>query len=306
VAPVPLIVDVDTGIDDALALLYAVASNEVELVAVTAVAGNVDADRAARNSLAVLELAGIGDVEVAAGGGGHPGPVGRHGPTGLGHGTLPAPSRAVASRSAAALIAAEARARSGELLLVATGPLTNVAEALTIAPELPRLLRTLTIGGGAYASARAETNVRNDPAAARAVFDAFTGAPTLPVCVGLDVTERARITTEDIAWLREARGDDAIARFVADAVSFAIERYEREGGGVGAPLLDPLTLAIAIDEGLALLEPMHVAVDNRGVTTIDPTPAHNARVATGVNGKAFVARFLEWLASLPTRPARPR
>jgi purine nucleosidase len=295
-----LIIDCDTGIDDALALLYAIASPEVQLVAVTTVGGNVGAERAARNSLSVLELAGVTDVEVAVGGGGRGDRTGRHGPAGLGHATLPDPSRAAASRTAARTIVDEARARPGELVLVATAPLTNVARALTIDPELPHLLGGVTIGGGAYGPGTSgpETNMRIDPGAARAAFDAFRGGPVLPMCVGLDVTERTRITARDIAWLRDARGNDAIARFVDDAASFAIDRFARERGFDGAPLHDPMAVAATIDPASIRLEPGRVDVDETGLTTFHPSDDANARVARDVDADAFTRRVLERLAAV--------
>jgi purine nucleosidase len=312
VAPVPLILDVDTGIDDALAVLFAIASPEIDLIAVTAVTGNVSARQAALNSLAVLELAGVTDVEVARGASGPAGErplAGGHGPRGLGGAELPAPTAAVSARRSAHLIAEEARARPGELLLVATGPLSNVAAALALEPELPSLLRGLTIGGGAYTTSVVETNMRIDPTAARAVFGSFTQAARLPVCVGLDVTERVRITSRDLDGLGAARGSDDLARFVNDAASFAIERYERGGDPDGAPLHDPLALAIAIDGRLAELRPARVAVAPDGMTAADLTAdaaRTNARVAIAVDAEVAKARILQRLGSVATRPARSR
>ena len=144
-ARVPLLLDVDTGIDDAMALLYAAASPEAELVAVTCVAGNVPVDQVAANTLAVLELAGRPDVEVAVG---REGPILRplrtaedtHGPKGVGHAVLPPARTDVSPRSGVDLIVEEARSRPGELTLVTLGPLTNLAAALQVEPDLPRVL----------------------------------------------------------------------------------------------------------------------------------------------------------------------
>jgi purine nucleosidase len=313
VAPVPLILDVDTGIDDALALLYALASPEVELIGATAVSGNVSAHRAAENTRAVLSLAAADRVEVARGPTAPPAhdrdSATRHGPQGIGNAVLPAPLQRAGSRRAARLIADEARRRPGDVMLVATGPLSNVAAALVLEPELPTLLRSLAIGGGAYGPAArdAETNMRIDPDAARAVFAAFTDAPVLPTCVGLDESERARITRRDLVQLRSSRGDDAIMRFVDDATSFAIDRYARERGFDGAPMHDPLALAIAIDEDLGNLQPARVEVGLDGHTVAETDGVHaNARVARAVDVDRFMARFLERIGSLPTRPRRPR
>src|SRR3954468_24013920 len=135
----PLIIDVDTGIDDSLGLLYAAATPDAELVAVTCVGGNVDARQVERNTRSVLELAGRTDVEVALG---RDRPLVKavettpetHGPQGLGHAELPPPSRPVSDRHAADVIVDEARRLPGEITLVTCGPLTNLALAVLREP----------------------------------------------------------------------------------------------------------------------------------------------------------------------------
>ena len=180
---IPILVDCDTGIDDSLALLYAAASPECELVAVTCTAGNVDARQVARNTRAVLELAGRSDVEVAIG---RETPLERplvttpetHGPLGLGYAELPPPSAPLSPRFGPDVIVEEARRRPGELTLVTLAPLTNVALAVLREPALPRLLRRVVIMGGSYRSPgntapTTEWNVSVDPESARIVFEAF-------------------------------------------------------------------------------------------------------------------------------------
>ncbi len=138
----PLILDVDTGIDDSLALLYVAASPDAELVAVTCVSGNIDGAQVAINTRAVLELAGRTDVEVALG---REVPLVRqlettpetHGPQGLGHAVLPPPSRPLSERHGVDVIVEEVRRRPGEIVLVTLGPLTNLALALEKEPGLP-------------------------------------------------------------------------------------------------------------------------------------------------------------------------
>src|SRR5690349_9206671 len=153
-----LILDVDTGIDDALALLYACASPDADLVAVTCIGGNVEARQVAENTLAVLELAGRGDVPVWLG---SETPLRKalatspetHGPRGLGYAELPAPSAGLAEGHAADRIVELARARPGELTLVTLGPLTNLALALEREPALPSLLHRWVLMGGVYLGA---------------------------------------------------------------------------------------------------------------------------------------------------------
>lgn len=326
-APIPLILDVDTGVDDALALLYAVASPEVELLAATCVMGNVGIEDVVRNTLAVLELAGRDDVEVARGA---PRPLVRdhapfpvvHGDRGLGRADPPPAAREASEREAPRLIVETARERPGQVLLVATGPLTNVAMALAEEPRLPELLRGFAIMGGAFdhlgnVTPSAEANVWVDPDAASAVFRGFSGAEEerLPVCVGLDVTERVRMSRADVDDVTAAAPGSPVGRFLREAVPFYIEFYDRWGEPSGAAMHDPLALAIAIDPGLATLVTTRVEVEiegtwTRGETVADlrslrrspwPTgwePAENARIATDVDGRGFLDRFLGRLRSL--------
>jgi purine nucleosidase len=230
---IPLLLDVDTGIDDALALLYACASPEVEIVAVTCVGGNVNVRQVEANTRAVLELAGRADVPV------HPGPDGplvkppafsteTHGPQGLGYAELPAPSRPLESTPAAERIVELARERPGGLLLVTLGPLTNLALALEREPSLPSLLRGWVLMGGAFrlpgnTTPTAEWNVHVDPDAAKACFAAWgrssgeagaadgagaarAPAPNRPVALGLDFTERVRFRPEHLRHLAVRAG----------------------------------------------------------------------------------------------------
>jgi purine nucleosidase len=240
-AGIHLLVDCDTGIDDSLALLYAVASPECDLVAVTCTAGNVEARQVAENTRAVLELAGRPEVEVAIG---REAPLARalvttpetHGPRGIGYAELPPTTMPLSVRYGPDLIVEEARRRPGELTLVTLGPLTNVALAVLREPELPRLLRRLVIMGGSYRSPgntapTTEWNVNVDPESAKIVFEAFgpgqvdagtsladaasgVGAadpagsthPARPIALGLDVTERARMLPEHLAALAARAG----------------------------------------------------------------------------------------------------
>jgi purine nucleosidase len=183
---IPLLLDVDTGIDDSLALLYACGSPEAELVAVTCVGGNVDARQVAENTRAVLELAGRDDVEVALG---RETPLVRplvttpetHGARGIGYAVLPEPRRPLSDRHAADLIIAEARRRPGEITLVTLGPATNLAVAVLREPELPLLLRRWVLMGGSYRSPgntapTTEWNVSVDPDAMKVALAAFAAA----------------------------------------------------------------------------------------------------------------------------------
>jgi purine nucleosidase len=312
-----LILDVDTGIDDSLALLYAAASPDAELVAVTCVSGNIEARQVAINSRAILELAGRTDVEVALG---REVPLIRpiettpetHGPQGLGHAKLPPPGQPLSSRHAVDLIIDEARLRPGEITLVTLGPLTNLALAVMREPDLPRLLRGYTLMGGAYGvsgntTPTTEWNIHCDPEAAAIVFrawgDAVAADPTIPrpVALGLDVTEGARVVPEDVVRLARragstpddsialARGEDPmlatrsvasnpIVRYIADALRFYMEFHARYDGFYGAFIHDPLAVATALDRGLVTTEPLHVDVETRGALTTGMTVADRRRL----------------------------
>ena len=308
---VPLILDVDTGIDDSLALLYAAASPEAELVAVTCVGGNVDAHQVERNTRSVLELAGRTDVEVALG---RDRPLVKaiettpetHGPQGLGHAELPPPSRPLSDRNGVDLIVDEARARPGEITLVTLGPLTNLALALLREPALPRLLKGWTLMGGAYrlpgnTAPTTEWNIHCDPDAAKIALTAWGESATehghpRPVALGLDVTEQAKILPDHVVDLARAAGsspDDSLAlargedpmlatrsvasnpivRYVADALRFYMEFHARYDGFYGAFIHDPLAVAAALDPSLIRTQAVTVDIELGGTLTTGETVA---------------------------------
>jgi purine nucleosidase len=316
-ARIPLIIDVDTGIDDSLALLYAAASPEAEIVATTCVSGNVPARQVGINTRAILELAGRTDVEVALG---REIPLVRqletteetHGPQGLGHAELPPPSRPLSDRHAVDLILEEARRRPGELTLITLGPLTNLAIALLREPGLPRLLKGYTLMGGAFgvpgnSTPTNEWNIHCDPDAAKIVFRAWADAreadPTIPrpLALGLDVTEKARILPDDVVRLARragstpddsialARGEDPmqatrsvasnpIVRYIADALRYYMEFHLRYDGFYGAFIHDALAVAAALDRSLVATEALYVDVETRGELTTGMTVADRRRL----------------------------
>jgi purine nucleosidase len=321
-----LILDVDTGIDDSLALLYAVASPAADLVAVTCVSGNVEARQVATNTLAVLELAGRTDVEVAIG---REVPLERplettpetHGPAGTGYAELPPPRRPVSDRHGVDVIVDAARERPGETTLVTLGPLTNLAVALEREPSLPRLLGRHVLMGGAFGAQgnttpTTEWNIHCDPEAARLCFrawgDAIAADSTIPrpVALGLDVTERARIRPEHVVALARragstpdeelaAGGQDPLApgrsvaansliRFLADALRWYFEFHDRYDGFYGAFIHDPLAVAAALDPRLITTEPLYVDVETRGELTTGMTVA-DRRHLTGKPANLDVA-----------------
>ena len=350
-APVPLILDVDTGIDDAMALLYAAGSPDAEIVAVTCVAGNVDAKQVAENTQAVLELAGRPDIEVALG---REVPLVRplettpetHGPRGLGYAELPPATNALSRRHASDLIAEEARRRPGEVTLVTLGPLTNLAVALQREPALPRLLKGWVLMGGSYRSPgntapTSEWNIHVDPEAAKAAFDAWEAAARegtpRPLALGLDVTERAKITPEHVVALARRAGstpDDSIAlargeqpmhatrsvagnplvRFIADALRFYMEFHSRNDGFYGAFIHDPFAVAAALDRSLVRTEALTVDIELHGTLTSGETVTDwrrswkrppNLDVAVEGDAARFLDRFVERVGDLAARVVSP-
>jgi purine nucleosidase len=227
--PSPILVDCDTGIDDSLALLYAAASPDCELVAVTCTAGNVALPQVAENTRAVLELAGRPDVEVAVG---REKPLQRalvttpetHGPRGIGYAELPPARMPLSPRPGSELIVEEARRRPGELTLVTLAPLTNVALALRAEPRLPALLRRMVVMGGSYRSPgntapTTEWNVSCDPEAVKEVFDAFaraaagaSGAPEGSAGPGGSTGPDGSIQTERLAGPEGSAGPEGPSR----------------------------------------------------------------------------------------------
>jgi purine nucleosidase len=328
--PIPTIIDCDTGIDDALALLYAVASPEMDLLAVTCVSGNVEARQVSQNTRALLELAGRGDVEVALG---REVPLVRelmttpetHGPRGVGYAELPPAVAPVSRRHAADLIIEEAHRRPGEVLVITLGPLTNLAVAVLREPELPTLLRGLVMMAGSYRSPgntapTSEWNVAVDPEAMQVVLRAFGGpdAAYQPRALGLDVTERAKFEPHHMEALLSRGGGagNPVMRFVDDALRFYMEVHSRFDGFYGAHIHDALAVAAALDPALVRYEALPVDVELGGALTTGETVTDwrrrwgkppNLEIAVDADIPAFFGRFIERVGSLAaTQPGVAR
>jgi inosine-uridine nucleoside N-ribohydrolase len=301
--PIPIVLDCDPGHDDAIALLLALGSPEVELRGVTTVAGNQTIEKTTANAIRVLELAGREEVEVAAGAGR---PLVRepfvaayvHGETGLDGSELP-PARGEPVGQHAVDFLAE---RVGGITLVATGPLTNVALLLARYPEVRP--ERIVLMGGAIAEGNvtpaAEFNVWADPEAAKRVF-----ASGLDVTmVGLDVTHRALVRTEHKERLRAA---GRVGRTVAELLDF-YDRFHREVYGFdGSPIHDAVALAYAFRPDLLETRELNVEVDCeselcRGRTVVDVWRRSgretNAKVAVEIDSAAFVELLVARVGSL--------
>jgi inosine-uridine nucleoside N-ribohydrolase len=295
--PIPIVLDVDTGIDDALAIALAVESPEVDLLAVTTVAGNVDIVRTTDNTLRVLHWLGATDVPVHRGASRplikpHQDAAHVHGTNGLGNAQLPESPAGVAQLKGPAAIVRSATDRPGETTLVCVGPLTNLAIALNVEPELPRLLRRLVIMGGAYfnpgnITPHAEFNIFVDPEAAEQVFAAPFPAMT---AVGLDASHQAALSRA--LWERAG----ASSTKAAGLLSQTYRATYLDRGLDAAYLHDPLALALAFDPSLAAYQTGRVTVtldgDERGRTVFHPAPS-GAEIASTVDVERFRALFAE-------------
>jgi inosine-uridine nucleoside N-ribohydrolase len=298
-----ILLDCDPGHDDAIALLLALASPDVELLGVTTVGGNQTLEKTTANALRVLELAGRAEIPVAAGAGR---PLVRepfvaayvHGETGLDGPDLPSPEGRPVEEHALDFLAE----RVAGATLVATGPLTNVALLLAARPEARP--ERLVLMGGAIAEGNvtpaAEFNIWADPEAAARVF-----ASGLHVTmVGLDVTHRALLTPAHADRLRSA---GRIGRVVAELLDFYAVFHREVYGFDGAPIHDAVALAHAFRPELLELEHLNVEIDCesslcRGRTVVDlwrrTGREPNAHVAVGIDSEAFIDLLLERLSAL--------
>jgi purine nucleosidase/pyrimidine-specific ribonucleoside hydrolase len=314
------VIDTDPGIDDALALVLALSSPDVEIVGITTVGGNVLVDQATTNTLRILaatEPAALPRVARGA-----DAPLKRplvtahhiHGDDGLGNldrfvdpegrPRYPRSDHALEMRDGADLILDLAHRYRDELAIVALGPLTNLAVALERDRRVLSRVGRLVVMGGAVAvpgnvTPGAEFNFYVDPEAAAAVFDAG-----LPIhLVPLDVTKQVVLSQAELAR-RLAASPSSLGRFVADFSlhGFAVGSHER-----GIILHDPLAMGVALDPTLVGFEELHVEIEcegrvTRGVSLADrrAIPSHrkrrpNCRVATTVDARRFLALFLDRL-----------
>lgn len=269
--------DCDTGVDDALALTLLLHHDELDLVGIGTVSGNISAAEAAANTTALLALAGCDSIPVAVGAhdpiaGSYDGGAPHvHGANGVGDVVLEAGAVPV-EESAAEMLVRLARAHEGGLEVVAIGPLTNLALALEIEPRLPELVARLTIMGGAVwapgnITPVAEANIYNDAEAARAVL----GAGFRVVLVPLDVTMQHEFSDAEVELFGAA--PHPLPRAIGGMLTFYLGFYEAVSGVRRSPLHDPLAALVAGDPHLAT-EVREVALevplsgDDRGRTVV--------------------------------------
>ncbi|MDF2415291.1 pyrimidine-specific ribonucleoside hydrolase RihA [Aeromonas sp. 1HA1] len=304
----PVILDCDPGHDDAIALILALASPELNVLAVTTSAGNQTPDKTLNNALRILTLLGRDDIPVAAGA---PKPLARaliiadnvHGESGLDGPTLPDPAFAPQAMTGLELMAKCLRKSPAPVTLVPTGPLTNIALLLAAHPELkPNIARIVLMGGAAGAgnwTPAAEFNIYVDPQAADMVFK--SGIP-ITMC-GLDVTHEAQVMDEDIERVRAI--SNPVAQCVAGLLDFfMIYHRDPKWGFTGAPLHDPCTIAWLLAPELFHGVECRVDIETCGTHTTGMTvvdrygltgkPA-NALVLQGLDRSGFIDLLVERL-----------
>jgi purine nucleosidase len=297
----PVILDVDTGVDDALAIAYAARSPELELIALTTCFGNITVEEATRNSLKILELLGK-DIPVVPGA---DKPLKRekkkeyarhvHGSDGLGNALRSAPAGKASGNNAAEFIIEQIKKRPHEITIISVGPLTNLALAIEQAPEIAGLAGEVIVMGGALdvpgnVTPAAEANVYSDPEAAELVLQ----SGIMPTLVGLDVTLKTLLPRAELsAWRAQ---NTEIGRFFAEMTEFYMDFYESQYPGIGGCALhDPLAVGVAVDRSFVRTVPRHVQVVTEGPELGRTKPSDqkaNAQAAVEVDAERFVRHFL--------------
>lgn len=310
-----VILDTDPGVDDAMAILFALRSPEVQLCAITTVYGNGGVENTTANALKILEVGNRPDIPVVSGAArpllhdyhGHGSIV--HGDDGLGNTNLPPPRSRPLNERAASYLVDQIMTNPGDITLIAIGPLTNIALAVALEPAIAENVREVIIMGGAVdhrgnASPLAEANIHNDAAAAHIVFQA--GWPL--TMIGLNVTHQTIITPDYLARLKAA--DRGVTDFIVEISDFYFKAYQRWGQVPGFPVHDSSAMAYAIDPSLFESEQLYVDVhvsadgakdrangqtraDWRGQWGLPP----NVNVCTKVDNERFLELYYQRLTA---------
>ena len=309
--PKRIILDTDPGIDDALAILLAIASPELSLEGLSVVHGNCSLEQATRNGLSILELANASHIPLAKG---CELPLVQpsqlapetHGNTGLGYAKLPEPRIKPTVQHGCDFLIEQVMSNPGEITLVAIGPLTNVALAMRKEPKFAKSLKELVIMGGAIrhegnTTALAEFNTYVDPHAAHIVY--HSGAPI--TLVPMDVSYQCILTASDVERLLKLASP--LPKFIKAATDFYMEYHDSYQGIKGCVINDPLALALTFAPELCDYEHLPVDVDISGGVSMGKTFADfynyqkkpaNMRVALGVRQRDFIELFMERMERL--------
>jgi ribosylpyrimidine nucleosidase len=294
-----IILDVDPGHDDAAAIMLAAAAPNLDLRAITVVAGNQTLEKTVRNACNVCTVAGIRGIPVAAG---MSRPMVReaitaaeiHGQTGLDGPHFGEPTVPLDSRHAVDLIIELLMKSAGDITLVPTGPLTNIAMAMRKEPKILQKIEQIVLMGGSYqlgnVTPAAEFNIYADPEAAHIVFT--SGRPI--TMMGLDLTRQALATKEEVSRIRSLGNRAAI--LFSELMEFFSKTQREVFGWEAPPLHDPTTIAWLIDPTCIETKPMHVVIELKGEQTYGRTccdyfgitkRAPNAQVATKLDFRKF-------------------
>ena len=306
--PIPVVIDCDTGVDDAMALFYGLLSPGIDIVAIGCVWGNIPAPVATTNTLRILEVMDRPDIPVALGlnkpllGPEWDLTKGVHGLDGQGNTNLPPPTLKPTGESAAEQIVRLAHERPGELTLLPVGPMTNVAAALLLDPGIAKLYKQVVLMGGAFsvpgnAARWGEANIWHDPGAAQMLFEAEWPI----VAVGLDVTLKVLLDQPKLDRLA-ASGTPAGVH-LSKITKYYLDRYESRRGRRECAMHDALALGIAEDPSLIRhSRKSKVDVECRGEHTRGMTVADlrgwntgegtNTEVVLDVDGEKFVERWM--------------
>jgi purine nucleosidase len=309
--PKRILIDADPGIDDACAILLALASPELSLEGISIVHGNCSLEQGARNGISVLELANASHIPVTKG---CENPLVQpsllapetHGNTGLGYAKLPSPRSSPIRKHGCDFLIEKILSSPGEITLVAIGPLTNIALAIRQEPRLVHSVKELIIMAGAIrhegnTTALAEFNTYVDPHAAHIIF--HSGMPM--TLVPLDVTYECILTIQDVQRLQTI--DSPISTFIKDSTRFYMEYHDDYQGIEGCVINDPLALALTFAPELCDYQELPVDVDISGSVSMGKTFADfynyakkpaNMKVALAVRPRDFIELFLERIEKL--------
>lgn len=315
---IPIVIDCDPGIDDTIALLMAFVSPELDILGITPVCGNQPLERTVRNTLQVCELGGRADIPVFAG---CFRPILRepihgqfHGKSGLGNTSLPEPVKTAEPRSAVEFLVAlllRAAERQERITVCCLGPMTNLAVALRMKPQIAEGIERIVMMGGAYRepgnrTMTAEFNVLADPHAAHVVFS--SGIPI--VALALDATHQVILKPEHVAQF--ARVSGRISTTLAELMAFWDRNDVRRYGSRGGPLHDPLVIAYLLAPELFETERARIFVEHESELCMGQTLADwygksglepNADIVSKVDSEGVIALLLHRLSRYADRAA---
>ncbi|SDY23659.1 pyrimidine-specific ribonucleoside hydrolase RihA [Tindallia californiensis] len=302
----PVIIDCDPGHDDAIALLLAISSEELEVKAVTTVGGNQTSEKTLNNAMRILSFAGVEGIPVAPGASQ---PLVRelqiapevHGESGLEGPYLPEPTFKPYGKGAIELMEEIIMTSKDKIVLVPTGPLTNIATLLLTVPNVKDRIERISLMGGSAVGGNwtpaAEFNILVDPEAADVVFK--SGIPI--TMSGLDVTHKAQVYDEEIESIRLQGGKVSV--MVAELLDF-FAKFHKEMGFEGSPLHDPCAVAWLIKPDIFTTKHLHVAIETKGEFTTGATVVDyrgvtgkipNTEVIYDVDREAFIKLLMDSL-----------